>query len=122
MGGAASRVICILTQLWMEKLLTSFLILALPIPYPIMAQFGLSELAFIVWVLEVLTSPVMIKETDGGPDENPRFEKNINMGCKTFKELNLDLYIEVTNAPGLSAFNKVERKMFLGSTCFSGTS
>ena len=56
--------------------------------------------------------PVMIKGTDGGPDENPRFEKNINMGCKTFKELNLDLYIEVTNAPGLSAFNKVERKMF----------
>ena len=38
--------------------------------------------------------------------------KNINMGCKSFKELNLDLYIEVTNAPGLSAFNKVERKMF----------
>ena len=56
--------------------------------------------------------PVMIKGTDGGPDENPRFEKNINMGCKTFKEFNLDLYIEVTNAPGLSAFNKVERKMF----------
>ncbi len=59
-----------------------------------------------------LFKPVLVKGTDGGPDENPRFEKNINMGCKTFKELQLDLYIEVTNAPGLSAYNKVERKMF----------
>ena len=56
--------------------------------------------------------PVMIKGTDGGPDENPRFEKNIFMASKTFQEFKLDLYIEVTNAPGLSAFNKVERKMF----------
>ena len=56
--------------------------------------------------------PIMIKGTDGGPDENPRFEKNVFMGCKTFSEFKMDLYIEVTNAPGLSAFNKVERKMF----------
>ena len=55
---------------------------------------------------------VLIKGTDGGPDENPRFEKNIFMGCKTFRDFNLDLYIEVTNAPGLSCFNKVERKMY----------
>ena len=55
---------------------------------------------------------VMIKGTDGGPDENPRFEKNIFMGCKTFRDFDLDLYIEVTNAPGLSCFNKCERKMF----------
>ena len=54
----------------------------------------------------------MIKGTDGGPDENPRFEKNIFMGCKTFSDFKLDLYIEVTNAPSLSAYNKVERKMF----------
>lgn len=69
--------------------------------------------------------PCLIKGTDGGPDENPRFEKNIIMGCKAFKvninlytlissqylfilkELDLDLYLETTNAPGLSAFNKV---------------
>ena len=51
--------------------------------------------------------PVIIKGTDGGPDENPRFDKNINMGCKSFQQLKIDLLIEVTNAPGLSAYNKV---------------
>ena len=29
--------------------------------------------------------PVLVKGTDGGPDENPRFDKNIVMGCKTFQ-------------------------------------
>ena len=29
--------------------------------------------------------PVLVKGTDGGPDENPRFHKNIIMGCKTFQ-------------------------------------
>ena len=56
--------------------------------------------------------PVLVIGKDGGPDENPRFEKNINMGCKLFTEWNLDLLLEVTNAPGLSAYNKVERKMY----------
>lgn len=29
--------------------------------------------------------PVLVVGKDGGPDENPRFEKNIVMGCRTFK-------------------------------------
>ena len=29
--------------------------------------------------------PILVKGVDGGHDENPRFEKNIIMGCKTFK-------------------------------------
>lgn len=29
--------------------------------------------------------PILVKGVDGGPDENPRFDKNINMGCKTFQ-------------------------------------
>ena len=29
--------------------------------------------------------PVLIKGVDGGPDENPRFDKNISMGCKTLQ-------------------------------------
>ena len=49
---------------------------------------------------------------DGGPDENPRFHNNINMGCKTMIDFNLDCYIEVTNAPGLSAYNRAERRMY----------
>ena len=56
--------------------------------------------------------PVLLKAVDGGPDENPRFEKNIIMGCKTFKNFNLDCLIEVTNAPGLSAYNRAERRMY----------
>lgn len=56
--------------------------------------------------------PVWFKGVDGGPDENPRFEKNIVMGCKTFKDFDLDCLIEVTNAPGLSAYNRAERRMY----------
>ena len=56
--------------------------------------------------------PVWMKGVDGGPDENPRFEKNIIMGCKTFRDFDLDCLIEVTNAPGLSAYNRAERRMY----------
>ena len=31
--------------------------------------------------------PILVKGVDAGPDENPRFEKNIIMGCKTFQVL-----------------------------------
>ena len=62
------------------------------------------------------TLPILIIGTDGGPDENPRFEKNINMGTKLMKDWNLDLLVQVTNAPGLSAYNKVKRKMYHLST------
>ena len=56
--------------------------------------------------------PVLVVGVDGGPDENPRFHNNINMGCKTMIDFNLDCYIEVTNAPGLSAYNRAERRMY----------
>ena len=32
--------------------------------------------------------PILVKGVDGGPDENPRFDKNITMGCKTFQVCN----------------------------------
>ena len=50
--------------------------------------------------------PVLINSKDHGPDE----KKNIKMGCAT--KNNLDCYMECTNAPGLSAYNPVERKMY----------
>ena len=56
--------------------------------------------------------PIFVKSVDGGPDENPRYFNNIVMGCKTFSEMDLDCYIEVTNAPGLSAYNRCERRMY----------
>ena len=64
--------------------------------------------------------PVIIKGVDGGPDENPRFENNINMACKTFQDFGLDLLMEVTNAPGLSAYNRAERRMFPLSKALTG--
>ena len=27
--------------------------------------------------------PILVKGVDGGPGENPRFDKNINMACNT---------------------------------------
>ena len=56
--------------------------------------------------------PVLFKGVDRGPDENPRFDNNKKMACKTFHEMNLDCLIEMTQAPGHSAFNRAERMMF----------
>ena len=64
--------------------------------------------------------PVLIKSVDGGPDENPRFEKNILAACQVKKKYEFDAVIEVTNAPGLSAFNRVERRMHPLSLAMAG--
>ena len=55
--------------------------------------------------------PIFVVSVDGGPDENPRFPKTLAYGIKRFQELNLDVYITLTHAPGNSAFNHVERRM-----------
>lgn len=55
--------------------------------------------------------PIVIISTDGGPDENPRFSKVISHAVHKFKKNNLDALFLVTNAPGRSAFNQVERRM-----------
>ena len=67
-----------------------------------------------------VVKPVVIKVVDGGPDENPRFENNKVMACKTCLENNLDCLIELTQAPGHSAFNRAERRMFHLSKEMSG--
>ena len=64
--------------------------------------------------------PVLIKTVDGGPDENPRFEKNILGACQVKRKYKHDAVIEVTNAPGLSAFNRVERRMHPLSLAMAG--
>ena len=53
---------------------------------------------------------VMIVTVDGGPDENPRYGKTINCSIKYFVENGLDAFFLATNAPGRSAFNRVERR------------
>lgn len=56
-------------------------------------------------------NPVIVLSTDGGPDENPRFEKMIQFGIMQSKNSDLDALFIVTNAPGRSAYNRVERRM-----------
>ncbi|XP_037033492.1 uncharacterized protein LOC119072388 isoform X2 [Bradysia coprophila] len=55
--------------------------------------------------------PIIIITTDGGPDENPRYEKRIDCAIAEFKKFNADAIFIATNAPGRSAFNRVERRM-----------
>lgn len=55
--------------------------------------------------------PVLVIISDGGPDENPRYEKVQQQAVETFKKYNLDAIFLATNAPGRSAFNAVERRM-----------
>lgn len=55
--------------------------------------------------------PIFLAFVDGGPDENPRFPKTLSVAVERFKKLNLDVYIAMTHAPGMSAYNYVERRM-----------
>ena len=55
--------------------------------------------------------PIFIFTVDGGPDENPRYQKVIDVAIHHFNSYNLDAIYIATNAPGRSAFNRVERRM-----------
>ncbi|KAG5888931.1 hypothetical protein JTB14_006299 [Gonioctena quinquepunctata] len=58
-----------------------------------------------------LVKPVVIMTVDGGPDENPRYQKVIVFAIQHFKRHDLDALFVATNAPGRSAYNRVERRM-----------
>ncbi|CAF4855542.1 unnamed protein product, partial [Rotaria socialis] len=64
-----------------------------------------------VALLDGTVKPVVILSVDGGSDENPRYPKTIEAATSIFKKYNLDALFIVTNAPGRSAFNEVERRM-----------
>lgn len=55
--------------------------------------------------------PIFFMFVDGGPDENPRFPNTIAVAIARFKKFNLDAYVVMTHAPGMSAHNYVERRM-----------
>lgn len=55
--------------------------------------------------------PIIICTSDGGPDENPRYPRVIASAIEHFQKFDLDVYYIATNAPGRSAFNRVERRM-----------
>ncbi|GBP40850.1 hypothetical protein EVAR_88911_1 [Eumeta japonica] len=54
---------------------------------------------------------VVLISSDGGPDENPRYPKVISHAIHNFVNHDLDAIFIFTNAPGRSAFNRVERSM-----------
>ena len=64
--------------------------------------------------------PVMIFTVDGGPDENPRYAKTIECAMDYFLSQDLDAFFLATNAPGKSAFNRVERRTVKFSKELSG--
>jgi hypothetical protein len=55
--------------------------------------------------------PVLIVTCDGGPDENARYQKVINCFIHHFLAHDLNACFVATNAPGRSAYNRVERRM-----------
>jgi len=61
--------------------------------------------------IDRLVKPVFVFTVDGGPDENPRYQKVIKVAIHHFLQHDLDALFIVANAPGRSAFNRVERKM-----------
>lgn len=58
-----------------------------------------------------LPKPVLFLSVDGGPDENPRYPKVIKHAINHFLNYDLDGIFIFTNAPGRSAYNRVERRM-----------
>jgi hypothetical protein len=61
--------------------------------------------------IDRLVKPILVSTVDGGPDENPRYQKVIKVAVHHFLQYDFDAIFIATNAPGRSAFNRVERKM-----------
>ena len=58
-----------------------------------------------------VTKTIAITLCDGGPDENPQSPKTSDISIQHFKEFNFDVMFASTLAPGMSAYNNVERRM-----------
>ena len=57
---------------------------------------------------------------DGGPDKNSRFLKPLDVAIQHSKKYNLDTLLISTHAPGLSAYNQVQKRMAPLSKILSG--
>ena len=55
--------------------------------------------------------PIAFLFVDGGPDENPRYPKKIDVYIQHFKDFDFDVLMVSTHAPGMFAYNYVERRM-----------
>ncbi|GBO27060.1 hypothetical protein AVEN_143994-1 [Araneus ventricosus] len=71
----------------------------------------LKEFEELVKTEEGFIKPVIIVTVDGGPDENPRYQKVISFAINHFKKHDLDAIFIACNTPGRSAYNRVERRM-----------
>lgn len=72
---------------------------------------SLTEFTDLVLTENGNVKPVVIISSDGGPDENPRYPRVISFAVQHFVDFDLDAIFVVTNAPGRSAYNRVERRM-----------
>lgn len=57
------------------------------------------------------TEARLIITSDGGPDENPRYQNVAEVAIHHLFKRDLDGLFIATNAPGRSAYNRVERRM-----------
>ena len=64
--------------------------------------------------------PLLFVGVDGGPDEAPSSTKALDAWAHCFQKHQLDGVFVFANAPGLSAYNKVERRMAPLSKTLSG--
>ena len=80
----------------------------------------LAEFVSIVKDKEGFIKPVGVLLCDGGTDENSRFPKTLDAAIQNFKESNLNVLLICTLAPGMSAYNNVERRMAPLSKALSG--
>lgn len=64
--------------------------------------------------------PILIIRTDGGPDENVRYNKVVRSYIRIFKDFDLDGLYAIMMPPGYSAYNPVERRMAPLSRDLSG--
>ncbi|EFX67013.1 hypothetical protein DAPPUDRAFT_115824 [Daphnia pulex] len=67
-----------------------------------------------------VVKPVLIFTVDGGPNENPRYQKTIEVDVHHHLQNDLNALFIATNAPERSAINRVERKMAPSSRELSG--
>jgi len=81
---------------------------------------NLPEMSGEVFAEDGQVKPVLVISSDGGPDENPRYPKTLQVAAEKFKMYNFDAVFVVTNAPGRSAYNPVERRMAPLSKDLSG--
>ena len=58
--------------------------------------------------IDRLVKPVFVFTVDGGPDENPHYQTLIKVAIHHFVQHDLDALFIAANAPGRSAFNRVE--------------